>query len=97
MRVQVCETVNVDIETFVEVDANSVLCEYSRQIEECELNNKPPSSRMWLAMLDFCTKMMAKVPDYAVKNVKPESRAEMIKRLRMELNKWSDEPPEVGT
>jgi 23S rRNA U2552 (ribose-2'-O)-methylase RlmE/FtsJ len=95
MRVQVCETVNVDIETFVEVNVNSVLCEYARQIEECELNSEPPSFRMWLAMLDFCTKMLAKVPDCAVSKVKPESRAEMVKRLQAELDKWSGRPPEV--
>jgi hypothetical protein len=48
MKVQVSETVSVDIETEVEVDAGEVLMEFSRKIESAEMNGDLPYRSVFL-------------------------------------------------
>lgn len=89
MRVQLCETVSVDVETTVDVDVNEVLMEFSRRFEEAELNKDLPMKFAYLPLLDFATKLMAKIPQAAISHCSDAARAEMVKRLDAESERWA--------
>ena len=88
MKVQVCETVSVDIESTVDVDVNEVLMEFSRRFEEAELNGELPIKFAYLPLLDFATKLMARIPQEAINSCQSTARAEMVKRLTDEIRRW---------
>jgi hypothetical protein len=89
MRVQMCETVSVDVEATVDVDVNEVLMEFSRRFEEAELNRDLPMKYAYLPMLDFATKLLARIPTSAIGHCSDAARAEMVKRLTDEAERWN--------
>ena len=89
MRVRLCETVSAVIETTVDVDVNEVLEEFSRRFEEAELNHDLPMNFAYLPMLDFATKLLAKIPTAAIGHCSDGARAEMVKRLTAEADRWN--------
>jgi hypothetical protein len=89
MKVQLCETVSVDVETTVDVDVNEVLMEFSRRFEEAELNKDLPMKFAYLPMLDFATKLLARIPSAAIGHCSDAARAEMVKRLDAESERWA--------
>ena len=91
MKVRLCESVTVDVETDVDVDCHEVLCEFGRRLEQCELNNEIPSSRsVMLPLVDFATKLMANIPMKAITRCSDAHRAEVVKRLKAELDRWNE-------
>ena len=90
MKVQLCETVSVDVETTVDVDVNEVLMEFSRRLETCEMNEDlPPYKSLSLPLVDFATNMMARIPAAAIGKYKDSQRAEVVRRLAAELERWN--------
>jgi hypothetical protein len=90
MKVQVRETVSVDIETEVEVDVGEVLMEFSRKIESAEMNGELPYRSVFLPMVDFATKLMAKIPSKSISKCADNQRAEVVKRLQAEADRWNE-------
>jgi len=91
MKVQLCETVSVDVETMVDVDVNEVLSEFSRQLESCELNGDlPPYKKLMLPLVDFATKLMARIPKAAIVKCTDAQRAEVVQRLQAEADRWNE-------
>lgn len=91
MKVQMCETVTVDVETEIDVDINDVLMEFSRQLESCKMNNSlPPYKRLMLPLVDFVTRMMGEIPLAAIIKCTDEQRAEVVQRLQVELDRWNE-------
>lgn len=91
MKVRLCETVSVDVETDVDVDCHEVLSEFSRRLEQCELNNElPPYRSLMLPLVDFATKLMANIPSKAITKCRDDQRAEVVKRLQAELDRWNE-------
>jgi hypothetical protein len=90
MKVQVSETVSVDIETEVEVDVGEVLMEFSRKIESAEMNGDLPYKSVFLPMVDFATKLMAKIPSKGISKCADNQRAEVVKRLQAEADRWNE-------
>ncbi len=91
MKVQLCETVTVDVETMVDVDVNEVLCEFARQLESCEMNEElPPYKKLMLPLVDFSTKLMARIPRAAIVKCRDDQRAEIVKRLQAEIDRWNE-------
>lgn len=89
MKVQLCETVSVDVETEVDVSVNDILMEFSRQLETCTMNDElPPYKRLALPLIDFATKMMAEIPDEAITGYKESQRDEVYSRLNAEMIRW---------
>jgi len=89
MKVLLCETVSVDVETNVDVDVNDVLMEFSRRFEEAELNGELPMKYAFLPLLDFATKLLARIPPKAIGRCRDDARAEMVKRLDAESERWA--------
>lgn len=90
MKVQLCETVSVDVETMVEVGVDEVLMEFSRQLESCEINSElPPYKSLMLPLVDFATKLMAKIPSNAIGRCRDDERAEVVRRLQAEADRWN--------
>jgi hypothetical protein len=90
MKVQICETVSVDVETTVDVDLNEVLMEFSRRMETCEMNEElPPYKSLALPLVDFATNMIARIPSVAIAKYKDSQRAEVVRRLVAELERWN--------
>jgi len=90
MKVQLCETVSVDVETEVDVDVNEVLMEWSRRLETFEMNDDlPPYKSLMLPMVDFATKLMGKIPHDAIVKCTDAQRAEVVRRLQFEIDRWN--------
>jgi hypothetical protein len=89
MRVQICETVSVDVETMVDISIDDVLNEFSRRIESAEMNKDLPVRSAFLPLVDFATNMMAKIPDRGIAKCKDSQRMEVVRRLQMELDRWN--------
>lgn len=90
MKVQLCETVTVDVETYVDVDVNAVLMEWSRQLQSFEMNDDlPPYKTLMLPMVDFATKLMNRIPHDAIGKCTDAQRAEVVRRLQFELHRWN--------
>ena len=90
MKVQLCETICVDVETTAEVGVNEVLMEFSRRFEEAELNHDLPIKHVFLPLMYFSTKLLARVPSAAIGHCKDDARAEMVKRLQAEADRWNE-------
>jgi hypothetical protein len=90
MKVQVSETVSVDIETEVEVDVGEVLMEFSRKIESAEMNGDLPYRSVFLPLVDFATKLMAKIPAKGISKCTDSQRAEVVLRLQAEADRWNE-------
>jgi len=90
MKVQVSETVSVDIETEVEVDVGEVLMEFSRKIESAEMNGDLPYRSVFLPMVGFATKLMAKIPSKGINKCTDSQRAEVVLRLQAEADRWNE-------
>ena len=91
MKVRLCESVTVDVETDVDVDCHEVLSEFGRRLEECQLNDElPPYRSLMLPLVDFATKLMAKIPSKAITKCRDDQRAEVVKRLQAELYRWNE-------
>lgn len=93
MKVQICETVSVDVETTVNVDINDVLMEFSRRIESAEMNGDLPYRSTFLPLVDFATQMMAKIPEQGISKCTNEQRAIVAKRLYEEGTRWNSFVP----
>ena len=89
MKVQICETVSVDVETTVNVDINDVLMEFSRRIESAEINGDLPYRSTFLPLVDFATNLMAKIPDKGIGKCTNSQRAEVARRLYEEAARWN--------
>lgn len=89
MKVQLCETVSVDVETMVEVDVDAVLMEFSRRIESAEMNGDLPYRSAFLPLVDFATKLLAKIPSKGIARCADSQRAEVVKRLTEEAERWN--------
>lgn len=91
MKVRLCESVTVDVETDVDVDCHEVLAEFGRQLEQCELNDElPPYRSLMLPLVDFATKLIANIPRAAITKCRDDQRAEVVKRLQGELDRWNE-------
>ena len=90
MKVQMCETVSVDVETMVDVNENDILCEFARKIESAELNKDLPYRSVFLPLVDYATKLMAKIPSKAIGRCSDEQRAEVVRRLQFEAERWNE-------
>lgn len=90
MKVQMCETVSVDVETEVEVDTNDILMEFSRKIESAEINGDLPYRSVFLPLVDFATKLMARIPPKAIGRCSDSQRAEVVRRLQFEAERWNE-------
>lgn len=89
MKVQLCETVTVDVETMVDVDVNEVLAEFGRRFEEAKLNNELPMKYAYLPMIDFATQLLAEIPTAAIGKCTDFQRAAMVERLTAEAERWN--------
>lgn len=89
MKVQMCETVSVDVETTVDVDVNDVLMEFSRRMESAEMNGDLPLRSVFLPLVDFATNLMGKIPERGIATCKDSQREEVIRRLQTELDRWN--------
>lgn len=90
MRVKTYVTVNEDIDVEVDVDVNEILMEFSRRMEQCELNSQlPPYKYLSLPLVDFATRLMSSIPAKAISGYKDSQRAEVAKRLATELERWN--------
>jgi hypothetical protein len=89
MKVRLCETVSVDVETDVNVDVNEVLMEFSRRFEEAELNQECPVRYAFLPLMGFATRLMARVPEAAMRRCNDAEMAQVIRRLRAEAERWA--------
>lgn len=89
VKVQICETVSVDVETSVDVSVDDILSEFSRQLESCDLNHElPPYRRIMLPLLDFTTKLLARIPVAAIEKCTEAQRVEVLNRLEKEWSRW---------
>ena len=89
MKVQICETVSVDVETTIDVNVNDVLMEFSRRIESAEMTCELPLRNTFLPLVDFATNLMAKIPERGIATCKDSQREEVIRRLQTELDRWN--------
>jgi hypothetical protein len=90
MRVKTYVTIHEDIDVEVDVDINEVLSEFSRRLEERELNEElPPYKSLALPLVDFATNMMARIPSAAIAKYKDSQRAEVARRLAAEFERWN--------
>lgn len=87
MKVRTCENVEVDVT--VDVDVNAVLCEFSEQFTRAEGFGDLPVNSCYLPLIDFATKLMARIPSAAIAKCKDSQRAEVVKRLRDEAERWN--------
>ena len=90
MKVQLCETVSVDVETEVEVNENDILCEFARKIESAEINDDLPYRSVFLPLVDYATKLLAKIPSGGIGRCSDHQRAEVVKRLQEEADRWNE-------
>ena len=91
MKVRLCETVTVNVETDLDVDCHEVLSEFGRRLKQCELNDElPPYGLLMLSLVDFATKLMANIPSKAITECRDDQRAEVVKRLQAELDRWNE-------
>lgn len=90
MKVQICETVSVDIETTVDVDTNDVLTEFYRRIEEAEVRGDAACKSAFLPLVDFATKLLARIPKKCINKCADSQRAEVVKRLQEEAERWNE-------
>jgi hypothetical protein len=91
MKVSLCEEVMVTVETKVDVDLNAVLIEFSSLFEDAEAGDHAnvPVRSVYLPLLDFATKLMARVPNEAIALCRDDQRKEMVTRLQTELQRWN--------
>jgi hypothetical protein len=89
MKVQVCETVSVDLETTVEVSVDDVLMEFSRKIESAEINGDLPVRSVFLPLVDFATRLLAKIPSKGIGKCRDDQRACVVERLQAEAERWN--------
>ena len=89
MKVQMCETVSVDVETEVEVNENDILCEFARKIESAEINGDLPYRSVFLPLVDYATKLLAKIPSKGIGRCSDSQRAEVVRRLQGEADRWN--------
>ena len=81
-----CET--VDVEAEVEVSPEAILNEFSARFEDA--GNDLPVKSAFLPLVDFATKLLARIPTAAiVKKCKDSQRAEVVARLQAEAERWN--------
>lgn len=90
MKVQMCETVSVDVETEIEVNENDILCEFARKIESAEINGDLPYRSVFLPLVDYATKLLAKIPSKGIGRCSDDQRAEVVRRLQAEADRWNE-------
>lgn len=89
MKVMMCEQVTVDVETMIDVSVQDVLMEFSRRMEAAEFNDELPVKSCFLPLLDFATKLLAQVPTKGIHKCTDSQRAEMVRRLEAEAERWN--------
>jgi len=82
MRVTMCQTVDVSI--------NDVLAEFGERMEEAEQSGEVPIGRVYLPLVDFATRLLARIPSKAMVACKDSQRAEVVKRLKAEAERWNE-------
>lgn len=88
MRVTMCET--VDVETEVDVSINDVLAEFGDRIEQADQAGDLPYRSVYLPLVDFATKLLARIPQKGIGACKDSQRAEVVKRLTAEAERWNE-------
>lgn len=89
MKIDISETVSVEVETTVDVDINEVLIEFSRRLDFAERTGDLPCMSAFLPLLDFATKLMARIPAKGIGKCTDSQRAEVVKRLQAEVERWN--------
>lgn len=89
MKVNVFETVSVDVETSIDVDVNTVLNEFSSRMEEAEQLGDLPVRSVFLPLVDFATKLLSRIPNQGICRCLDSQRVEVVKRLQEELDRWN--------
>ena len=87
MKVRMCET--VDVEAEVEVSPEAILNEFAARIEDATGESKPPINSVFLPLVDFATKLLARIPAEAIGKCKDSQRAEVVSRLQAEAERWN--------
>lgn len=88
MKVRMCET--VDVEATVEVSTEEILMEFSQRFEDAMANSSCPVKFAFLPLVDFATKLLARIPPAAIGKCKDSQREEVVKRLRAEADRWNE-------
>jgi len=89
VKIKFSEVVNVEVDGEVDVDCNGVLCEFSDKLKALEAANELPNyNRLILPLVDFATKLMARIPKQAIARCSDEQRREVALRLKTELERW---------
>jgi len=94
VKIKFSEVVNVEVGGEVDVDCNDVLCEFSDKLKALEAANELPDYNQLilplviLPLVDFATKLMARIPKQAIARCSDEQRREGALRLKTELERW---------
>ena len=87
MRVKTWAEID-DVEVTVDVTTDEVLTHFSNEIEEAYRVDETRPRSVMLPAIDWCTKLMARIPDKAVAEFTDDQRTEIISRLRAELDRY---------
>lgn len=88
MRVTVFET--VDIQTEVDVSVHDLLVEFSERMDRAEQYGAVPYQSVYLPLVDFATKLLARIPQKGIGACLDSQRAEVVKRLTAEAERWNE-------
>jgi len=88
MKVRMCET--VDVEAEVEISPEAILNEFSLRFEDAMADSSLPVKSAFLPLVDFATKLLARIPAKAIGKCKDSQREEIVKRLRAEADRWNE-------
>lgn len=86
MKVRMCET--VDVEAEVEISPEAILNEFAARFEDA--GNDLPVRSAYLPLVDFATKLLARIPAKAIGKCQESQRAEVVKRLQAEADRWNE-------
>ena len=84
MNVRICET--VDVEAEVEISPQAILNEFAMRFENAD---ELPARSTYLPLVDFATKLLARIPQKAIGTCKDSQRAEVVARLQAEAERWN--------
>lgn len=88
MQVRICEM--VDVEATVTISAEAILDEFRARFDEAEEAGECPVKFAFLPLVDFATKLLARIPSKAMIACKDSQRAEVVKRLQAEADRWNE-------
>lgn len=88
MRVTMIQ--NVDVEAEVDVSIDDVLEEFGRRFQDAEDAGECPHRSVYLPLVDLATRLLARVPSKAIVACQDSQRAEVVKRLTAEAERWNE-------